>query len=193
MKKPGILIGALVLSLSAGVYAQTLSLGVSSGLFFPGDKTYRDVYGKSVPLDFEVRLGLFKYLGLAAGMSYIRDAGQAINVNQGQDVYSVRFRMVSFPLSAYLLFPLNGISLLAGAGMSVHSYEETWQTVPLKHKGNRTKPFVYAGVEYRVLPRVAARLTLRYETIGSGKNPFLANEINLGGLSLLTGVSVRVF
>jgi opacity protein-like surface antigen len=101
--------------------------------------------------------------------------------------------MVSFPLSAFLLFPLNGVSLLGGAGVSFHSYEETWQTVSLSHKGNTTKPFVYGGAEFRVLPRVAVRLILRYETISSEKNPYLAYDMNLGGLTALAGVSVRVF
>ena len=193
MKRRAILIVALWLGLSAGLFAQTLSVGVSAGLFFPGNETYQDVYGNSLPLDLDVRLGLTRYLGLAAGVSYVEDSGQAVNVNKGQDSYPVRFRMVSFPFSVYLLVPLDDFSLFAGAGMSVHSFKEEWQTVALSHKGDSTKPLVYAGAEYRFLQRVAARLTLRYETIRAGKNPFLADGINLGGLTLLAGISVRIF
>jgi opacity protein-like surface antigen len=193
VRRAGILVGAICLGLCANAHSQSLSLGLSSGGFFPKEQTYRDIYGASLPLEFEVRVGLFKNLGLAAGVSYVGDSGEALNIDQGQDSYPVRFRMVSFPLSAFLLFPLNGVSLLGGAGVSFHSYEETWQTVSISNKGNSTKPFVYGGVEFRVLSRVAARLTLRYETISSGENPLLANEINLGGLTVLAGVSVRVF
>jgi opacity protein-like surface antigen len=193
MKRPGILIVALWLGLSTGGFAQTLSVGASFGLFFPESETYRSVYGQSLPFDLEVRLGLSRYLGLTAGVGYIADSGQAINRNQGQDSYPVRFRMVSFPFSVYFLVPLDGFSLFAGAGMSVHSFEEEWQTVPLSHTGDSTKPMVYAGAEYRFLERLAARLTLRYETISAGRNPFLADEINLGGLTVLAGVTVRIF
>lgn len=193
MKKPGILWAVLVLGLCVSAYPRTLSLGLSSGLFFAKNTTYWDIYGLSIPLEAELRLGMFRNLGLAAGISCVRDSGQAVNVNRGSDGYPVRIRMVSFPFSAYIQFPLDGVSLVGGAGLSFHSYEETWQTVSISHKGNTTKPFVYAGAECRVLPRIAARLTLRYETITAGKNPFLANEINLGGLTLLAGVSVRIF
>lgn len=192
MKRPGILIGAILLGLGVNAGAQSLSLGLGAGGFFPQSQTYRDIYGSGFPVDFELRLGLFRNLGLAAGVSYISDSGEALNIDQGQDSYPVRFRMVSFPVSAYLLFPLNGVSLLGGAGVSVHSYEETWQTTSISFKGNTTKPFVYGGVEFRVLPGVAARLTLRYETINAGKNSSLADEINLGGLTVQVGVSVRV-
>ena len=193
MRRAGILAGAMCLGLCANAHSQSLALGLFSGGFFPKEQTYRDIYGASLPLEFEFRLGLFKNLGLAAGVSYVGDSGEALNVDQGQDSYPVRFRMVSFPLSAFLLFPLNGVSLLGGAGVSFHSYEETWQTVSISHEGNSTKPFIYGGVEFRLLARVAARLTLRYENISSGENPLLANEINLGGLTLLAGVSVRIF
>jgi opacity protein-like surface antigen len=193
LKRAGTLIGALLLGLCVNAHSQSLSLGLSSGGFFPKEQTYRDIYGSSFPIDFEARLGLFKNFGLAAGVSYIDDSGEALNIDQGQDSYPVRFRMVSFPLSAFLLFPLNGVSLLGGAGVSFHSYEETWQTVSISNEGNSTKPFIYGGVEFRLLARVAARLTLRYETISSGENPLLADEINLGGLTVLVGVSVRVF
>ncbi len=193
MKKPGILIGVLMLGLGLQAHAQTLSLCLSGGLLFPAEKTYSDVYGNSAPLDFEVRLGVLKNLGLAAGVSYISDSGQAINLNQGPDRYPVQFRRVSIPLSAYLLLPLKGVSVFAGGGIGFHSYEEKWQTVPLSRKGNTTKPLVYTGVEYRLLPRVGVRLALRYEFIKAGANPLRTDKVDLGGLTLLGGVSIRVF
>ncbi len=40
---------------------------------------------------------------------------------------------------------------------------------------------------------VAARLTIRYESLKAGLNPYMDREINLGGLILLVGISIRVF
>lgn len=192
MKKPGILVGVLLLGLGVQAHAQKLSLCLSGGSFFPAERTYRDVYGNSVPLDFEVRLGVIKNLGLAAGVSYISDSGNAVNLSQGRDSYPVRFRRISFPLTAYLIFPLGDFSFFGGAGVSFHSYEEEWQTVPLSHKGNKTKPLAYGGVEYRILPRVGVRLALRYELIKAGSNPLRTDEVDLGGLTVLAGVSLRI-
>ena len=193
MKKAGLVLVAGWLGLCAHGYAQTVSVGVSSGLFFPQEKTYRDIYGNSLPVEVELRAGLTGNLGFAAGIGYLGDSGQALNINQGPDRYPVRFRRFSFPVSVVLLLPMNDVSLFAGAGMSLHSYEEKWQTAALTHKGTKIKPLAYAGVEYRLLPRLAARLSLRYETISAGKNPSLAKEINLGGLTVLGGVSLKIF
>jgi len=193
LKKAGLIIVAGWLGLGAQGYAQTISVGVSSGLFFPQEKAYRDIYGTSLPFEIEVRAGLTKYLAFAAGMGYLRDSGQALNVNQGPDRYSVEFRRFSFPVSVVLLFPMDNLSLFAGAGMSLHSYEEKWQTITLTHTGTKIKPLAYAGVEYRVLPRVAARLSVRYEIIRAEKNPSLAKELNLGGLTIQGGVSLKIF
>jgi len=193
LKKAGVILVVGWLVLWAHGYAQTISVGVSSGIFFPQEKTYRDIYGTSLPVEIEVRAGLARYLGFAAGIGYLGDSGQALNINQGPDRYPVRFRKFSFPLSVVLLFPMNELSLFAGAGMSLHSYEEKWQTTTLTHKGTKIKPMAYAGVEYRLLPRLAARLSLRYETISAEKNPSLAKEVNLGGLTILGGVSLKIF
>lgn len=193
MRRRVLLLGVLVLGLCAAAHPQTLSLGVSAGGHFPRKGLYRDIYGAGLPVEGEVRLTLFRNFGLAAGLGYLRQAGEAVNVNAGPDNYTVRFRMVSFPVSGYILFPLDRLTLLGGAGLSFHSYEEEWQDAALGSEGSATKPFVYAGLEVGIGPRLGARLTVRYETITAGKSPFLADEIDLGGLTLLLGLSVRLF
>jgi len=193
LRRRGLLFAVFFLGLCPFALPQSLSVSVSAGGFFPKDGNYGDIYGTGLPLEFEARLGVFGNFGLAAGVSYLRQTGSAANVDQGPDSYPVDFRMVSFPVSACLLVPLGGTAaLFGGAGLSVHSFKETWENVTLEHTGSTTNPFVYAGLEYGFLNRVAGRLTVRYETISAGANPFLVDEVNLGGLTVLVGVSVRL-
>jgi hypothetical protein len=193
VRKAGLLVAALFFGFAAGAYSQSLSLSVSAGGFFPKNKIYQEIYGTGRPFDFKAQLRLFKNFGLAAGICYISQTGDAVNIESGPDRYPVQFRRVSFPLSAYVFFPLNKVIILGGAGLSIHSYEEEWETVAMSFKGDMTKPFVYAGLEYGIQSWFAARLTIRYESLKAGLNPFIDKEVNLGGLTLLVGISIRVF
>ncbi len=193
MRKAGLLVAALFFGLGIDAYSQSLSLGLSAGGFFPKDKTYQEIYGTCLPFDFEAQLKLFRNFGLAAGICYIRQTGDAVKINSGPDRYPVQFRRVSFPLSVYVFIPLNKVILLGGAGLGIHFYEEEWETVAMSFKGDMAKPFVYASLEHGILSRFAARLTIRYESLKAGLNPYLGRRINLGGLTLLVGISIRVF
>jgi hypothetical protein len=194
MKARKVLAGGLLLVIfGVCAQAQTLSLGFAGGVLFPRGAIYRDVYGKSLPLDVEVRLGLFRRVGLATGLTCVGDSGKAINVRRGPDTYAVKLRRVSFPLSVCVLFPAGDFMVFIGGGASFHSFKEDWRTVAISHSGNKVGPLAYAGMEYRLLSRVAARLALKYEGINGGRNRFLADEVALGGLTVSAGVSVRVF
>jgi hypothetical protein len=193
MKRPWILAVAALLSLGAAAYSQTLSISLSSGIFFAKDEDYRGIYGRSIPFEAEARFGFLRYLGLTVGLSYVGDKGQAINLNQGRDEYPVRFRMISVPLAVCFVIPVGETSLFGGAGASVHSYEEKWETVPISHKGNKIGPMACAGVELRVFSRFRARFSLRYELVKTGLGPYQGKKINLGGMTLLGGVSFRIF
>ncbi|MFZ2055438.1 MAG: hypothetical protein WAU81_14715 [Candidatus Aminicenantales bacterium] len=192
MRKKIGLVATAVLFLGLTSYSQVVSLALSSGLFFPKEKIYRDIYGQSMPLVLEFRIGTGRYFGLAAGIEYFSDKGTALNVNQGNAEYPVRFRMTSYPVSGYFLYPLGKISLYVGTGISFHSYKEEWEDLDLNHEGNTAKPFISGGIEYHIVPRLTARLFLRYESIVTERGSYLPREVNLGGLSLLGGLSFRV-
>ncbi|HUU37673.1 MAG TPA: hypothetical protein VMW46_05655 [Candidatus Desulfaltia sp.] len=193
MRKKIGLAAAGVLFLGLTSYSQVVSFSLSSGLFFPKEEIYRDIYGQSMPLVLEVRIGISRYFGLAAGIEYLSDKGPAMNVNQGDTEFPLRFRMISYPVSGYFLYPLGKISLSIGAGISFHSYKEEWEDLDLDHEGNKAKPFMSGGIEYQIAPRLAVRLFLRYESIVTERGTYLPREINLGGLSLLGGLAFRVF
>ncbi|MGB7295076.1 MAG: hypothetical protein WBC70_05750 [Candidatus Aminicenantales bacterium] len=190
-----ILLGAAaVLLLGLTSSAQVINLSLSSGVHFPKEKIYRDIYGRSTPLALEIRVGISRSFGLAAGIEYLSASGAALNINQGDLDFPLRFRMISYPLSGYFLVSLGqGISLRGAAGISFHSYREEWEDVDLLHEGSTAKPFVSAGIEYAIVPRLAVHLWLRYESIVTEWGPYIQREVNLGGLSLLGGLIFQVF
>jgi len=193
MRKKIGLAAAAVLFLGLTSFSQDVSVSLSSGLLFPKEEIFRDIYGQSMPLVLEFRIGISRYFGLAAGIEYLSAKGTALNVNQGDTEYPLRFRMISFPVSGYFLYPMGKISLYVGAGISYHSYKEEWEDLDLDHEGNKAKPFVSGGLEYRIVPRLTVRLFLRYESIVSDRGAYVQREVNLGGLSLLGGLSFRLF
>jgi len=100
--------------------------------------------------------------------------------------------MVSFPASIYFLYPLAKVSVFLGVGLSYHSYEEKWEGVTLIHKGENTSLAAYTGAELRLSSRISVRLALRYESIEAEPASSLFDGVNLGGVSLLGGVSFRL-
>lgn len=192
MRKRFIVAATSVFFLGLTSYAQVVSLSLSSGLFLPKEEIYRDIYGQSMPLALEVRIGIGRNFGLAAGIEYLSDKGTALNINQGDDAFSLHFRMISYPISGYLVYPRGKLSLSAAAGISIHSYKEEWKDLDHTHEGSRTNPFLSGGIEYHIAPRLAVHLFLRYQSIVTELNPLIQKEINLGGFSLLAGLSLRV-
>jgi len=144
-------------------------------------------------VELEFRVGLSRYFGLSVGVEYLSDKGSAFNVNQGEDEYALRFRMVSFPASIFVVYPFARVSAFFGLGFSSHSYEEKWEGMALSHKGKKTSMIAYSGAEVRLSSRISARLAVRYESIEAEPVSTLFDGVNLGGVSLLGGLSFRLF
>ncbi len=192
MRKKIGLAAAAMLSLGLAGFSQEVSLSLSSGLFFPKEEIFKDIYGRSMPLALEFRIGLSRSVGLAAGIEYSSAKGTALNVDQGDADYPVRFRMISYPVSGYFLVPWGKLSFYAAAGISFHSYKEEWEDLDLTHEGKRTKPFLSAGIEYKMVPRLSVRLFIRYESIAAERSPYIQRKVDLGGLSFFGGLSFRI-
>lgn len=192
MKKEIALAAAALLSLGIMAQSQTVSVSASAGFLFPKEKIYRDIYGQSYPFALALRVGISRHFGLSVGIEYLSDSGTALNINQGETEYPLRFRMISYPVSADFLFPLGKISIFIGAGIGFHSYREEWEDWNLTHEGNASKLFFSGGVEFPIVSRVAVRFSVRYEDIVTTRSPYLQRKVSLGGLSLFGGVSFRI-
>lgn len=192
MRKKTVLISAAVFVLSLSSYGQMVSLSISSGLFLPKEELYRDIYGQGIPLAVEVRFAIQRTFGLAAGFEYLSASGSALNVNQGDVDFPVHFTMASYPISVYFIYPVGKLAFWAAAGISFHSYKEEWEDLDLDHDGKKTKPFLSSGIEYKIAPRLSVRLSLRYQSIVAERGPYIRRDVDLGGLSVFGGLSLRI-
>ena len=158
----------------------------------PQDDSFRKVYGTVFPLTIEAGVGIIKNFGLAAGYDWTSKKGQALALDQGEDLFPVHFEMISIPVSIFYQYggKLGGVpvGLVFGLGASWHSYHENWETVDLTSQGKKWGPLVYATIDFRLFSRVGVFTSLRWESISTGQASLLSDNVNLGGIKLLAGM-----
>jgi hypothetical protein len=173
--------------------SQTISLRAGGGIMLPQENSFRKIYGNAFPLVFEARVRFAGNYGVAVGLDWLSKKGKAWPLDQGEEEFAVRFKMISIPFSVFYEYsgklgrvPL-GVAL--GLGISWHSYEENWETAELSYQGKKWGPLVYATADFRFLSRVGLFTSLRWESVGTGQISPLGEVINLGGIMLLAGVT----
>lgn len=183
----------LVLGLTAAARAQELSLSLAAGSFFASQGAYREVYGSSVSFSAELWLKLKGPFGLAAGYGWVGDTGLAVPMDGGDAEYPVKFRRTSVPVVVFYQIDVKPVEVRLGAGLGIHRYKETWQTVDLGFSGHKVSPRFVMAASVALLGRFSLFGSVTYDTIPTGLGSPLVNEVNLGGLQLLGGVAFRIF
>jgi len=183
----------LVLGLTAAAQAQELSLSLAAGSFRASEEAYRGIYGPSLPFSADLWLKLKGHLGLGAGFAGLSDEGRAVPIGEDGAEYPVKFRRTSIPVVVYYQLDIKAVGIRLGAGLCAHRYEETWETVDLGFKGNKVSPRFFAAATVALLGRFSLFGSVTYDTIPTGAGSPLLNEVNLGGIQLLGGISLRIF
>ncbi|MEW5900081.1 MAG: hypothetical protein AB1715_01315 [Acidobacteriota bacterium] len=187
----------LVLASVSNLHSQKLSLHAGTGIFRPAGNAVRSLYGNSIPLVLDVGYRLGRKFGLAAGLEWRRDRGVALPIGPGTEEFPVRLRMVSVPVSAFAEFSgeLGRFPFVIdlGAGISWNSYKETWDRVALSHSGTDWGYRLYATADFRPFPRIGFFAQVRWDTVPTGRESILDENINLGGVGLLAGLSLYLF
>ena len=183
----------LVLGLTAAAQSQELSLSLVAGSFRASEEAYRGIYGPSVPFSADLWLKLKGHLGLGAGFAGLSDEGRAVPIGEDGAEYPVKFRRTSIPVVVYYQLDIKTVGIRLGAGLCAHRYEETWKTVDLGFKGNKISPRFFAAATVALLGRLALFGSATYDTIPTGASSPLVNEVNLGGIQILGGISFRLF
>lgn len=186
-------IAAIVLGLSGAAPAQELSLSLAAGSFFASQAAYRQVYGSSVPLAADVWLKLKGPFGFAAGYGWVGDKGNAVPMDGGDAEYPVKFRRMTIPVIVFYQVDVKAVALRFGAGLGIHSFKETWQTVDLGFEGRKVSPRFVLAASVAVIDRLSLLCSVTYDTIRTGAGSPLAVDVNLGGFELLGGLSFRIF
>jgi hypothetical protein len=185
-------IAALVLGLAAAAPAQELSLAVAAGGYFASQEAYREIYGPGVTLAADVLFKLKGPFGIGTGFSRIADEGTAVPLDGGDEEYPLEFSRTTIPLILFYQFDIKKVDIRLGAGLGIHSYSETWQTVDLAFEGKKTSPRFVLEVSVALLDRVSLLCSARYDSIRTGTRSPLATDVELGGVQLLGGLSIRI-
>jgi hypothetical protein len=183
---------ALVIGLAAAAPAQDLSLSVGAGSFFASQGAYREVYGSSLLFSADVWLKLKGPFGIAAGFSGAADTGNAVPIDGGDAEYPVEFRRDTISVVAFYQLDVKAAAIRFGAGLGVHRYRETWQTVDLGFEGHKVSPRFMLTAAVPLLKRLSLFGTVAYDTIRTGAGSPLAVDVNLGGFQVIGGLSFRI-
>lgn len=183
----------LVLVLAAPAPAEELSLSLAAGNFFASQGAYREVYGSSMSISADLWLKLKGPFGLAAGYGWVDDTGLAVPMDGGDAEYPVKFRRTSVPVVVFYQIDVKPVEVRLGAGLGIHRFKETWQTVDLGFSGHKVSARFVLAASVALLGRLSLFGSATYDTIPTGAGSPLVNEVNLGGLQLLGGVAFRIF
>ena len=183
-----VLIGLVCLALPAR--ADRVGVSLASGIFLPGMKEFREIYGSPIPLAFAVSWTKTSGLGFSLGIEYVDKNGRTLG--GGGETLPIRFRMWTVPAAISYGYDLGWIRYAAGLGLSFNSYKETWEVAGLESLSSSSQRVGYLAlltVEVPFSSRFAALARVRYMTLSTNASSFLARIVNLGGTSLHIGVS----
>jgi hypothetical protein len=170
--------------------ADRVGVSLLSGVFVPRMQEVRDLYGASLPFAFAVDWTLRSGLGFGLGLEYIDDEGRTIGTADEQ--LPLRLRLWTIPAWADLGRDYGWVRLTAGLGAGVSFYRETWEAEGLESlsaDGQRLGVFARVSADVPISRKLSAAAVLRYGTLSTNFKSHLGNSINLGGASLLVGLT----
>ena len=184
---------ALALGLAAAAESRELSVSLAAGGFSASEKAYRDIYGRSLVCSADLWFRFAGPLGVSLGFGVVSDKGVAIPIGDGAEVYPLKLRRRSVPVTAFYHWGRGAFDLRLGAGLALHSYEEIWPPAGPRFEGHKTSPRVYVALGYGVFGRLSIFASVVYDSIKTGAGSPLASDVDLGGWQFLGGLAVRLF
>jgi hypothetical protein len=179
-----------LLSLALPGRADRVGVSLSSGIFVPRMTEVRDMYGTPVPVAFAATWMMRSGVGFSLGFEYLNAGGET--VGDEDERLPIRLRLWTVPASIDYGRDWGWVRASAGLGAALNFYRETWETEGLEGlsaEGQRLGVFVRVAAEVPITSRLAAAAVLRYGTLSTNFKSYLGNSINLGGASLLVGLS----
>lgn len=184
-----LLCAGLVLPAAADRFTVSFAAGLSS----PRQAEVRDLYGTFRPLAFEARLRLWGGLGVLGGLQSSSREGEAVRLSGSEGAYPLLFTLDSFPVGLFYRVAAPRFAVLVAAGPAYFRYEESWETAGIMDAGRLWGWFGQLAVEVAVFKPVALFAAVRYQDLPCDRGSLLADEVNLGGLSVLGGLTLSLF
>ena len=190
-----LVLAGLALGLAAAVAApaQEVSVSFAAGGFFPSSETVRGIYGSGPALSADVWFRLKGPIGFAAGFGRVTDKGLAVAAGGGTASYPLEFRRTTVPVLVFYRIVAGPADLRLGAGLGFHAYRETWTTAGLDFKGRQAAPRFALTASVKIAGRISAFGAAYYESVRTGEGTALDVNVDVGGLQVLGGLSVRIF
>jgi len=148
------------------------------------------MYGSMMPFAFSVTWTKRSGLGFSLGFEYISAGGET--VGSSDERLPLRLRLWTVPASVDYGWDWGRVRLSCGLGAGLNLYRETWETEGLgglSAEGQRLSVFARIAAEVPISSRFAAVAVVRYGTLSTNATSHRGNSINLGGASLLVGLS----
>ena len=190
-------VGLAILFLGLGGAAaaqEELSVSLGAGGFLPAEDLAHRIYGAGFAWSADVWLKLKGPFGLASGFGGLSDDGTAVPYDEADDAeYPVSFRRQTIPVVLFYEIDLKSVDIRAGAGLAIHSFRETWQTVEFDYKGSATGPRFLVAVRVGLLDRLSLLGSVTYDSFRAGADSPNAVTHNLGGFQICGGLSFRIF
>jgi len=180
------------LSASAAGAGREFSFSLSGGSFSPGSKDYQRIYGSSFILSAEAVWAIRRGCGVSVGLTGLRDEGRAEVLIGGGEDYPLRFERLSIPVMFVVAPKIGRLVLRLGAGLAYHSYREKWLTADIDFEGHKIGTRLAAALVFPVFGRLSVVGSVVTDFISVEKESPPGNKVDLGGLQILAGFSLRV-
>ncbi|MBN2207541.1 MAG: hypothetical protein JW742_09065 [Candidatus Aminicenantes bacterium] len=167
-----------------------VGVGLASGLFVPAMKEVREIYGLAPPVALVLTWTKKSGLAFGLGFEYLSAGGRT--VGSAEESLPLRLRLWTVPASINYEWDYGWIRFSAGLGAALNIYRERWEAEGLEglsDEGQRLGVFARGTAEIPVSSRLSAAGIARYGTVSTNVRSYLGNSVNLGGATLLVGLS----
>jgi hypothetical protein len=130
-----------------------------------------------------------------SGLRFVESEGKTLVEEPVQvaESFPIRFRMHSAAFGWAVDLPIRHVTVTAGAGVTCNWYRETLSEANLFTRGTAVGFLAQATAMYPLGRRVSLLGRLGFSSISSGTDPAANRRINLGGIDMVGGLSVRLF
>lgn len=163
--------------------------GFLTGYFHPSQSEFREIYGDGYPKFFFISLKIKANLFFSTGYEHVNFRGKAIG--EGEEDYPISFNMRNIPISVFYRFKFRKVESAMGIGLVHCFYKEKWESISLEYSGSKRGYMGFTSLKIPLTKTLSFVTSFRLERIYSEESTF-SKGIDLGGLKILFGISIKV-
>lgn len=175
---------------------QRFFIAAAAGIFRPGQDAFRQVYEKPAwPVELQLGWEVTPRLFLFGAARYLRASGNTIPLPSvhPEETYVLRLEVLALRLGLNYRLGRGRIVPFLGAGIQYAFFREKWQDLPIEAQGRKAGFFAQAGGRCRLSRSLHLLAQLDYSSIPAGAGSGYTESLNLGGPSLMLGLSCGIF